>query len=318
MKITDLLFEIILDEAKGKDLFANLIAKWRTQSPKFNNLDETEQLRVGEYIFNFYMKIKNGINMNAPAVVAFLARNDGEHGSTKYTLANLTDPSQLVPFSVLVEFFSEWGKFYPNADIFDAEEDENMEEREEELQKIFTQNGPNLTPEKIEESKNMWFDGSTALINKPNFRVYEVMSEEMSKRMGYYYQQIHKANRVALGGGNVKQPWCVTWRGNDFYEYETYDENWIGIGKPLFNHGGNLYGSYRREGRTFYFVIDESKDKSDQFHMSALQRKGNGYILTSMFNNGDNTKTWQQLLDIYPELTDEEDKIKNRTLADNE
>ena len=57
MKITDLIFEIVLDEAKGKDLFASLISKWKTQSPKFNALDDTEQLRVGEYIFNFYMKI---------------------------------------------------------------------------------------------------------------------------------------------------------------------------------------------------------------------------------------------------------------------
>ena len=44
MKITELLYDILLNEAKGKDLFANLIAKWRTQSPKFDNLDETEQL----------------------------------------------------------------------------------------------------------------------------------------------------------------------------------------------------------------------------------------------------------------------------------
>ena len=320
MKITDLLFEIVLDEAKGKDLFASLISKWKTQSPKFNALDDTEQLRVGEYIFNFYMKIRTSINMGAPAVVSFLTRHDGEHGSTKYTLQNLTDPSQLVPFPELIEFLSEWGKFYPNADVFDTEEAENVEEREEELQKIFNQNGPNITPEKIEESKKMWYDESTALINKPGFRVYEIMSEDMSKRMGYYYQQIHKAAYIHHRGGGqrINSPWCVTWRGNNFSEYETYDENGVGVGRPLFTHGGNLYGSYRKEGRTFYFVIDENKDKNDQYYMSALQRKGNGFILTSMFNNGDNTKTWQQILDIYPELTDEEDKIKNRTLVDSE
>jgi hypothetical protein len=320
MKFTDLIYEIVIDEAKGKDLFSNLIAKWKTQSPKFLALDDTEQLRVGEYIFNFYMKIRTSINMGAPAVVSFLERYDGQHGSTKYGLQNLTDPSQLVPFPQLIEFLSEWGKFYPNADVFDTDEAENTEEKEEELQKIFSQNGPNLTKEKIEESKAMWFNESTALVHKPGFRVYEIMSEEMSKRMGYYYQQVHKAAYLKLRGEGtrISSPWCVTWRGNSFSEYETYDENYVGIGKPVFTHGGNLYGSYRKEGRTFYFVIDESKEKTDRYYMSALQKKGNTYILTSMFNDGDTTKTWDQILGIYPELEDERDKIKDRQLADNE
>ena len=73
----------------------------------------------------------------------------------------------------------------------------------------------------------MWYDESTAIINKPGFRVYEITGEDMSKRFGYYYQSIHKHAFKNLRGKNgvvVNNPWCVTWRGGAFSEYENYDE----------------------------------------------------------------------------------------------
>lgn len=46
-------------------------------------------------------------------------------------------------------------------------------------------------------------------------------------------------------------PWCVTFRPD--------------MGRT------NLWGSYRNE-RTFYFIIDESKDITDRYYISTTKR----------------------------------------------
>jgi hypothetical protein len=320
MKIGELVFDLLLEEVKQKNLFNALLKKWREESPQFNALDPEKQLEVGEKIFVQHSRIKNSIGLNIPAVASFLARYDGEHGSAKYDLNTLKDIQKL-PLPKLVEFLTEWGKFYLDVNL-GGEDEVNQEEKEEELKIIFDKDGPKVSNDKLEASKALWYDENSTLVSKPNFRAYEIMNEEMSKRFGYYYQTMHKkawmTHRGANDGVSVNNPWCVTWRGNSFSEYPTYDENGDGQGKPLFTHGGNLYGSYRREGRTFFFIIDENKSQDDRYYMGALQKIGANWRLTSMFNDGDTTMTWNRVVEIYPELDNERDLFNDRPLDNNE
>ena len=320
IKIADLVFDLIVENVKKNDFFYKVMRKWAEQCPNFGALEPEKQEEVAYTIFDKHTKIKNSIKPENPVVESFLARYDGEYDSPKYEINDLKDIQRL-PVEKIVEFLNEWGGFHLDVNL-ETDEEGAREAQDAELKAIFDNNGPNYSPQKVETSKAMWYDENSALVNKPNFRVYEVMNEEMSKRFGYYYQSIHKKAWMQLRGNNgvsINNPWCVTWRGRDFSEYPEYDENNVGIGRPLLTHGGNLYGSYRREGRTFFFVIDDNRPELDKYHFSALQKIGrSGWRLTSAFNDGDLNKTWQQVLDIYPELEGEEDKFHDRPLDETE
>lgn len=308
MNIKDLVYDIVVEAVKNKGLFDRLMINWRGTYP---NLTDAE----GEYIFNRHDGLKGQMKPTNPAVVSFLTRYDGEFGTKKYELKDLTDITRF-EIKHLIDFLKEFGRF--ELDLGDSQPDD-LEKKEEELKRVFNQSGNKKTPEKIESSKSMWTDASTALINEGDFRVYEIMNQTQSIRMGYYYQTIHKKNWLENNGRGVNSPWCVTWRGGDVSEYRE-DENGNPIGSPLFSHGGNMYSNYRTNyNRTFYFVIDESKSDTDKYYMSALQIDNYGrYILTSMFNDGDNSMSWDDIVRIYPKIGPHKDKIKSREMSDNE
>lgn len=308
MRILDNVFELIVEEVKNKNLFFKLMSEWKKTYPSLTD----EQ---GEMLFNRHEEVRKQINPTNPSVLSFLSRYDGQFGTKKYELQDLPDISKF-EIKDLIEFLQEFGRL--NLSL-DNDESNKPEEKEEELKKIFSENGVQKTNEKIEASRQMWMDPSSALINEGDLRVYEILNQEQSIRMGYYYQSIHLQNYILNEGKKMNSPWCVTWRGRDVKEYKT-DENGKRIGAPLFSHQGNMYRSYRvSEKRTFYFVIDESKPNTDQYHLSALQIERNGtYRLTSMFNNGDNVMSWDQIVSIYPELTNHQDKIRPREMDEDE
>lgn len=308
MRILDSVFDFIVEEVKNKNLFFRLMSDWRKTFP---NLTDEQ----GEFIFNRHEEVRKQINPTNPSVLSFLSRYDGQFGTKKYVLQDLPDISKF-EIKDLIEFLQEFGKI--NLSLGDDSSDKS-EEREEELKKIFSENGVQKTNEKIEASKQMWMDPSSTIINEGDFRVYSILNQEQSIRMGYYYQSIHLKNFLENNGRGMQPPWCVTWRGRDIKEYRT-DENGKRIGAPLFSHQGNMYRSYRvGEKRTFYFVIDDSRPDTDQYHMSALQIEKNGtYRLTSMFNNGDNIKSWNEIVSIYPKLENHQDKIKSREMDEDE
>lgn len=304
--IEDILFE---EEIKNKKLFRTLAEKWKTQCPELSIDDMVK-------IFNRHDAIKNTITDNVPAVISFLRRYDGEHGTKKYTIQNLKDITS-IDLDHLVEFLTEFGRFYidyPCAKTGDSKKEQNAQ-----IKRIFSENGNKKTPEKIELSKKMWYDQSTAIINVNGFRVYPIFNQEQAIRMGYYYQTIHKKNYIEKNGVGINAPWCVTWRGSDVEEYKE-DENGKSYGPPLFTHHSNMYGTYRNiHHRTFYFIIDENKPQSDKYYMSALQiEKRGSYVLTSSFNDNDKGVNWDEVVSIYPEIKDYKKLITYRDMDQDE
>lgn len=316
MKIHSLVYDLLISEAKSKseERLEAIVSKWRETYP-----DLTDEQIV--QIFTRHKNLNNVIkNPKSHGVISFLSRHDGQHRTTKYTLADLT---QIDKFNItdLIDFLKEFGDLDIDLGVDTDTDTETFGEKQKALERIFAINGNQKTKEKIEESKKMWYNPSTAIVNEDDFRIYPILNQNMSIRMGYYYQTIHRKNHEDKPntGNRINAPWCVTWRGHDVKEYPE-DENGKQYGAPLFSHSGNMYGHYRKNNnRTFYFVIDESKSQTDKYYMSALQIDNNGtYVLSSMFNDGDNIMSWNEISKIYPKITEHRDVIKYRSMDKDE
>lgn len=153
---------------------------------------------------------------------------------------------------------------------------------------------PRPTQELIDKSKELWYNPNTAIINENGFRVYKITDQGMSMAYGYYQQVIARE----LGGSQ----WCVTWRPD--------------------SGGTNQWENYRTaHQRSFYFVIDESKQNTDKkYFISALQTaptSSGKYVITPA-PNVDEYMTWEKVLSIYPKLAPYKDLIRPVTFDDNE
>jgi hypothetical protein len=313
MKINELIFDMIVEEIKAnqKTFFNELMTKWKTEVPELTD----EQ---GEKVFNRHNNIKNQISIENSAIVRFLKRHDGRFpDKKKYTLNDLKQ-IQVFNFKDLVSFLVEYGKF----EMGDKNTEENPEDEKAKLEVIFSENGNQSTEAKVESSKAMWFSDENCIINKGGVRVYKILNETHAKRMGYYYQSLHKQQYVKYRQertASVNSPWCVTWRGGDVRVND--DE-----GNYIYGNGTNQYGYYRRsDKKTFYFVIDDNKNylsedvEEARFHMCALQINNYGsYTVSSMFNDGDQSKSWDYIISVYPQLDGEKDKIEWRAMSDAE
>lgn len=152
------------------------------------------------------------------------------------------------------------------------------------------------TEERVEASKNLWFSETDNLIvNEPGFRVYKIRNRAESINWGYYNGLLSQEEPYRSQPHHMQ--WCTT-------RYST---------------GSNLYGGYRNR-RTFYFVIDESKDpkvernvQQSQYYISALQAADDsptGLRLTSILNDGsDPVISQDDLVKIYPKIYNHLDKI---------
>lgn len=158
--------------------------------------------------------------------------------------------------------------------------------------------GRNLPPipERIEASKGLWFTrNSNLIINEDGFRVYAIRNRKNSINYGYY--QGYMSKQEPYVSQRAHRQWCTT-------EH---------------NESSNLYGGYRNR-RTFYFIIDESKNPEvqpnveiSQYYLSALQYATDSptkYKVTSMLNDGsDPVFSEQDLYRIYPKLNGNLNKI---------
>jgi hypothetical protein len=313
MKINELIFDMIVEEVKfnqkTKAFFNQLMTKWKTEIPELTD----EQ---GEKVFNRYNNIKNQISIENSAIVRFLKRHDGRFpNKQKYSLNDLKQ-IQVFKFNDLVSFLVEFGKF----DLSGEEKETNTEDEKAKLNAIFASDGNQPNEAKIEASKSMWFSDENCIINKGGVRVYKILGETNAKRMGYYYQSLHRQQYIKFRrSGKINSPWCVTWRGSDVRIND--DE-----GKYLYGNGNNLYGSYRKnDKKTFYFLIDDNRNylsdnaNEAQYHMAAIQIDNNGsYTVTSSFNNGDESKNWNFIVSTWPQLDGERDKFEWRPLSQEE
>lgn len=282
MKIEGIFKQILDEEVQNKKLFNALMLRWRQDKE-----DLTDD--QGETLFNRFQDIKNNLNPKLPQVSSFLNRFDGQFGYELFNTDNLKDITKY-SYRQLKSLIDE----YTPLDELEHVED----------QTVFDPKDTKATAEKIMASKDLWFGTRDCIINVDGLRVYDVKNQAESIKFGYFVEAIN-AN---YSGAN--SPWCVTWRK---------DQNRT-----------NMWGTYRGNGyqRSFYFVIDESKspdvepEKSiNKYFLSALQfspTNASKFVLTSIRNDGDNAKTWSEIVEIYPKLRDFKDLIKNKPYSEDE
>jgi hypothetical protein len=275
MKIGDLVYEVLLEEIKNKKMFNFLLKKWFGDNPTDEEIAKCEEL------INGFTQIVNKFSPNNAAIKTFIDMYDGKHGSEFFDEKNLKDITQysLKQITSLIDEFTD----------ADYQIDDTAGGFSTNL---------NLTEENIEASRKMWEGNDNLIIDEGSLRVYRVDRQSTSMKYGYYQQMLAEKYN-----GNQ---WCVTGRGR---------EN---------GSQTNLWGGYRNN-RTFYFVVDDSKkpteesqrrtqefDEVTKFYLCALQVVPNireGYMLTSMVNDGDKETVWEKIVSIYPQLASYKDTL---------
>jgi hypothetical protein len=282
MKFEDV-FPVELNENnRNKQLINGLLDKWKSEVP---DLDFS---KVEDIVYNEFIPKKSGLSSKTAPVISFLSRYDGRHGYSKFEPEWLPDITKY-SYKQIISLLSEY-----KDDDFVIRDDE-----------VFAGKDRKSTPERLEASKNLWYSDNNTIINQDGFRVYFVPDQKDSMKFGYYQQYC-----AELFGG---AQWCVTGRNSS-------------------DSRSNLWGSYRPQ-RTFYFVIDESKLngktieelKSDGVSYSKIQDDINlrhylgalqivtddrrGYRITSFLNVGDVAMTWEEVVRIYPQLSEYKDTL---------
>jgi hypothetical protein len=146
------------------------------------------------------------------------------------------------------------------------------------------------TKELFNKSKELWFGTQHLVFEDNGFRVYNIPDQATSIAFGWYLNFIRR--KFGYGGGQ----WCTT------------------------TPNKNNYFQSKRQDRSFYFVIDESKFPTENansfydmneaarhmpnFYLAALQIMSNGreFRMSGIHNPGEPTYSQQKLLEIYPKL----------------
>lgn len=295
MNIQDLVYDVIVEEVKNKKLFNFLLKKWYGDNPT------PEQIQQTENDLTLFFEKQHGMTSKNPAVISFLHRWDGQHGLgvkvpdldengvqkrndnnepmfklAPFKLEDIKDPVQFT-----LEQFEDFLHEYKDATLTAGDEDEFKGKLES-------------TPAKVTASKKLWDSDRDVVLNEEGFKVHFVSDARESIKYGFYQQ------KMAEKYGGVQ--WCVT-------------------GRNTSDSRSNLWGTYRPR-RTFWFVIDESKNPIDnpnkevyKYHICALQycERDQGYTgfkMTSMLNDGDIPKSWEEVVRIYPQLAEHRDMFE--------
>jgi len=276
MNIQDLVYDVIVEEVKNKKLFNFLLNKWFGETPT------PEQIQQAEADLTLFTEKQKSLTINNPAVYTFLLRHDGDHGLPAFDPSKLMDISQysLEEIESLLHEFRD-------ATLTAGDEDEFK--------------GKLTSDEKkVAASKKLWLSDRDAVVNEEGFKVHFVPDAREAIKYGFY-QQYMSEEKFKMD----KRQWCVT-------------------GRNTSDSRSNLWGTYRPR-RTFWFVIDESKNPENnpnsevyKYYIGALQycERDQGYTgfkLTSMFNDGDNPKLWEEVVRIYPQLAEHRDLFEYKS-----
>jgi hypothetical protein len=300
MNITNLVYDVLVEEVKNKKQFAFLLKKWYGDEPT------PQQIKRAEENLQLFFEKQKGLTLNNPGVLSFLHRWDGVHGlgvkvpdldNNGVQKQNNGQPMfKLVPFNF--DDVKDPGRYTLEQfeDLLDEFRDAtlNGNDGEDEFKGKL-----DATPEKIKASNKLWLSERNSVVNEEGFKVHYISDAREAIKYGYYQQVTTKK----LGGAQ----WCVT-------------------GRNTTDSRGNLWGTYRPV-RTFWFVIDESKNPIDnpdpkvhKYYLCALQycerdkdyrsNPYTGFKMTSMLNDGDEPKTWEEVTQIYPQLAEHRDLFK--------
>ena len=284
-QIKDLRSEFVNDEINNNEFIKNTIVKWYGA-----NADEDEKYKAYK-IIKWFNSFRPNLSIDNDEVKSFLYRFDGAHADKPYF-----DPQNLKDLSKY-NITQAIGLYQEYHDV-----SQEMGRNDEEA---FQTGGGLSTEAKREASKHLWESDNNVVFQDGPIKVHYIPDQKTAVKYGYYQQEIR--NQI-LGynwnSGNITSHWCVTGRGSR--------DSWT-----------NLWGRYRSEGKTFYFVIDESKlpqegetpNRNDmtKYCLGALQRfpgSRTGWVLTSVLNDNDNPFTWDEILRIYPQLQGQQDTFK--------
>jgi len=270
MKINDILYNILLEEFENKKLLKTCMLKWYGENPT------NEQSFEADNLLTKFFQLKNQ-NLLSP--------NNTQFRTFFYNFPNFDKTK-----TIEATFYSlEQIKFIID-EFFEPNEDNDTPEA---LRRSETGKPKNYSENTVEASKSLWFGDKYCIINQEGFRVYKIPTRDVSQNFGYYEKYVGENPPF-----NKPSPWCVTWLERNYYDH---------------------YRQPGSKGRSFYFVIDESKSPEFvtdinvcQYYLSALQTAEDsptGFRITSILNNGDNTVTESQIINIWPQLSGNIDKI---------
>lgn len=293
MKIQDLVFDVIVENFKSKSQFDRIVRKWYGENPT------PDQINTADKMLSLFMQKQKSLEPNNPTVYSFLTRFDGTYKDEFpiFDPKNLKDASQYT--------LSQMESLY-----------NDLNDDEVETEGVFA--GDNYTNlNKIKASYELWKGDDHKIIDEGSLRVYFIPDQKVSMQFGYYMQAVTEWDSHYLRGNypdvftqeNKKEiPYVGTMNG----------AQWCVTGRGTSDSRSNMWGSYRNS-RTFYFVIDESKapesDSSRQvsrYYISALQVDTSlreGYRITSALNDGDTPMTWDEVIRIYPQLSEHKEKL---------
>lgn len=269
MKIRDLVYDLVIEAEISQKRREAIQKDLNILREKWGHKFSPEQI---EKYYSWFEMTKPNFNVELPQWRSFLYRFDGNHGYSKF---EITDLKQITKYTA-----EQIKSIYDEYNAVDGEDNNNNE--------VFSSKDRSPTPEKIEASKNLWYGKDNLIYENDGFRVYSIPNQQVSINYGYYLNTMHQSP-YNFGGGQ----WCTTW------------------------HGDNNYYPSKRPDRYFYFIIDESKnpdiiDNKDvsKFYLSALQSmKNGGFKLTDITNPGEPSYSVEDLLKIYPKLSEVIDKL---------
>jgi hypothetical protein len=264
MEFIDLIYDLILEEFKDKNLLQTYLRKWFGENP-------TEQDEIlCDFLLEKYFAKKAEFSLNKVEIKVFLQY---------YKDFKPDDLKKLSSFSLEQMKFLV-GEFYDLPTNLDLQKNDDI---------LFNPmfKSENISrDEKVNLSKNIWYtETSNCIVNEDGFRVYYIPNKQASQNFGYYMTAQPRSNQ-----------WCVTKPGTSFYE------------------------NYRKNrDRTFYFVIDESKNPNiepdpaiNKYYLSAVQpssQSSKGYFITNIENYGDEEFSQSQIISLYPKLDGKMDKL---------
>lgn len=300
MKIQELVYDVLTEEVKNKKQFSFLLKKWYGDNPT------PEQIKKAEDNLTLFFEKQHGFTIKNPAVYSFLLRWNGKHGKgvvapklddngTPMFDAQRNMVTTLVPFKI--EDIKDPGRFTVEQfeDFMGEFRENDMAPEEDEFAGKMV-----ATDKKIQASKKLWLSSVDTVVDQEGFKVKFIPNAAVSVKYGFYQQYFVKK---LLKGSTGDRQWCVTGRNSE-------------------DSRQNLWGTYRQPNnsnsriprRTFWFIIDESKNPEivedpniQKFYLCALQYCVDdygytGFKMTSLFNDGDDKYTWNQIVSIYPQL----------------
>lgn len=282
MRFQELLFSILNEAPSEKQIAATNALKLKLKQ-KWSGLSNEEF----EKYFDWFQKAKDTFSLDNVAIKNFLYRFDGNHGYEKFQPEKPNTLNTLQNLKVIENYTKKqitdlYLEFSKTGEVDDVDNDEE----------VFKSKDRSPNKEKVEASKNLWYGDKYLVYNNDGFRIYEIPNQFVSINYGYYLETMYKSPYFFPGG-----QWCTTW----------WNER-------------NLYGS-KRASRYFYFIIDESKHPDIQpnkeiskYYLSAFQvfKPGSSvkYALTDIKNPGEPPITKQELLKLYPKMSNILDNLE--------